>query len=219
MLQLRILCFTLPLLTFPVNAQSNAGELRLKVTGPDDLAFKTAVELVSQGNEYRHTFTTDDQGNLDAKRLPYGIYQVQIHTQGFAPVSESVEIRSALPLDRTIRLRLASASESMTVSASGTLVDPYRSGSFNEMGLQTIENRLTALPGRSMQDLVTSEPGWLYEGNAVFTHADRNIRRNSSSTVFPLPTTVPQALSPRSKPTMSNPSRFIPPAFLPNMGV
>jgi hypothetical protein len=26
---------------------------------------------------------------------------------------------------------------------------------------------LTALPGRSMQDLVNSEPGWLYEGNAV----------------------------------------------------
>ena len=29
------------------------------------------------------------------------------------------------------------------------------------------ENRVTALPGRSMQDLVNSEPGWLYEGNAV----------------------------------------------------
>jgi hypothetical protein len=26
---------------------------------------------------------------------------------------------------------------------------------------------LTALPGRSMQDLVNSQPGWLYEGNAV----------------------------------------------------
>jgi hypothetical protein len=35
------------------------------------------------------------------------------------------------------------------------------------MGLETIQNRLTALPGRSMQDLVNSEPGWLYEGNAV----------------------------------------------------
>ena len=30
-----------------------------------------------------------------------------------------------------------------------------------------IQNRLTALPGRSMQDLVNSQPGWLYEGNAV----------------------------------------------------
>jgi outer membrane receptor for Fe3+-dicitrate len=162
-----LLLLALALLPFPVHAQSNAGELRLKITDPSGLALRATVDLVSQGNEYRHTFTTDDQGNLDAKRLPFGIYQFQIQAQGFAPVSESVEIRSALPLDRTIRLKVAPVSESVKVSASATLVDPYRAGSVNELGLQTIENRLTALPGRSMQDLVNSEPGWLYEGNAV----------------------------------------------------
>jgi carboxypeptidase family protein len=167
LVQVRIFSLALLLLAPPAGAQSNAGELRLKITDPDGLALKAAVELLSQGNEYRHTFTTDDQGNLDARRLPYGIYQLQIQAQGFAPVSEPVEIRSALPLDRTIRLKVASASESVTVNASGTLVDPYRAGSVNEVGLQTIENRLTALPGRSMQDLVNSQPGWLYEGNAV----------------------------------------------------
>jgi hypothetical protein len=148
-------------------AQSTTGELRLTVTDPAGLAVRSTVELVSQSSEYRHTFATDDQGNLDAKRLPYGIYQVEIRAQGFAEVSESVEIRSALPLDRAIRLKVASVNESVNVSASGTLVDPYRAGSVNEMGLETIQNRLTALPGRSMQDLVNSEPGWLYEGNAV----------------------------------------------------
>ena len=160
--------FAVLLLALPVilHAQSN-GELRLKVTDPDGLPLKASVQLVSQGNDYRHTFTTDDQGNLDAKRLPYGLYQLQIQGLSFAPLSESIEIRSALPLDRTIRLKLASVSESVKVTASGTLIDPYRAGSVNEVGLQTIENRLTALPGRSMQALVNSEPGWLYEGNAV----------------------------------------------------
>ena len=147
--------------------QSNTGELRLTVTDPSGLGLKSAVELVSQGNQYRHTFTTDDQGLLDAKRLPYGIYQIQITLEGFASVSESVEIRSALPLDRTVRLRLASVSESVKVVESATLIDPYRAGSVNQIGSETIQNRLTALPGRSMQDLVNSEPGWLYEGNAV----------------------------------------------------
>jgi len=148
-------------------AQRNTGELRLTVTDPSGLGLKSTVELVSEANDYRYTFTTDDQGNLDARRLPYGIYQVRIQAQGFAQLSESVEIRSALPVDRTIRLKVASVSESVKVSASATLVDPYRAGSVNEMGLETIQNRLTALPGRSMQDLVNSEPGWLYEGNAV----------------------------------------------------
>jgi hypothetical protein len=165
--QVRIFSLALLLLAPHADAQSNAGELRLKITDPDGLALKTAVELVSQGNEYRHTFTTDDQGDLDAKRLPYGIYRLLVQVPGFAPVSEPVEIRSALPLERTIHLKVATASESVMVSAAATLVDPYRAGSVNEVGLQTIENRLTALPGRSMQDLVNSQPGWLYEGNAV----------------------------------------------------
>jgi len=147
--------------------QRNSGELRLKVVDPSGLAVKTTVQITSEANQYRNTLTTDDQGNLDAKRLPYGIYLVQIQAPGFALLSEPVEIRSAFPLDRTIALKVASVSESVKVTASGTLIDPYRAGSFNQMGAETIQNRLTALPGRSMQDLVNSEPGWLYEGNAV----------------------------------------------------
>jgi hypothetical protein len=148
-------------------AQSNSGELRLKVTDPAGLGVRTAVQITSEANQYRSTLTTNDQGNLDAKRLPYGIYQVQIEAPGFAPVSEQAEIRSALPLDRAIRLKVAPVSESVNVSASATLIDPYRAGSVNQLGTDAIEDRLTALPGRGMQDLVNSQPGWLYEGNAV----------------------------------------------------
>jgi hypothetical protein len=147
--------------------QRNSGELRLKVVDPAGLAVKTSVQIISEANQYRNTLTTDDQGGLDAKRLFYGIYQVQIDAPGFAQVSEPVEIRSALPLDLTIRLKVATVSQSVKVTASNTLVDPYRPGSVNQMGQETIQNRLTALPGRGMQDLVNSEPGWLYEGNAV----------------------------------------------------
>ena len=151
----------------PILSQSTTGELRLTITGPNGLGVKSTVEIVSQGNQYRNTFTTDEQGNLDAKRLPYGIYQLQIRAQGFAQDSEPVDIRSALPLDRSIRLKLGTVSESVKVTAADTLVDPYRAGSVNEIGREAIQNRLTALPGRSMQDLVNAEPGWLYEGNAV----------------------------------------------------
>ncbi|MFZ1940749.1 MAG: carboxypeptidase regulatory-like domain-containing protein [Terracidiphilus sp.] len=147
--------------------QSNSGELRLTVSDPSGHAVQTQVQLVSEANQYRYTFTTDDQGNLDARRLPYGIYQVQIQAQSFAQVSETIEIRSALPVDRAIRLKVAPVFQSLSVRASATLIDPYRAGSVNEMGSQMIQNRLTALPGRSIQDLVNSEPGWLYEGNAV----------------------------------------------------
>ena len=157
------------LLLFPVVvlAQSNIGELRLTINDPSGLGLKSTVRLVSEANQYRSTLSTDDKGYVDFERLPYGIYQVQIQAPGFAQVSGVEEIRSALPVERTIQLNVAPVSESVNVSASGTLVDPYSAGSVNEMGSQTIQNRLTAIPGRSMQDLVNTEPGWLYEGNAV----------------------------------------------------
>ena len=160
-------CLILILWAIPLFAQSNSGELRLKVVDPSGLGLKSTVELVSEANQYRDTFTTDDQGNLDAKRLPYGIYQLRIEAPGFARVSEQAEIRSALPLDRAIQLKVAPVSESVNVNASATLIDPYRAGSVNQLGAQAIQDRLTALPGRGMQDLVNSQPGWLYEGNAV----------------------------------------------------
>ena len=75
------------------------------------------------------------------------------------------KIRSAL-WTRAIQLSVAPASQMLTVHASGTLIDPYRAGSVNQIG-RTIQSRLTALPGRSIQELVNSQPGWLYEGNAV----------------------------------------------------
>ena len=37
----------------------------------------------------------------------------------------------------------------------------------SQIGSDTIEHRLSSIPGRSLQDLVNSQPGWLYEGNAV----------------------------------------------------
>ncbi|MFZ0393837.1 MAG: TonB-dependent receptor [Terracidiphilus sp.] len=139
----------------------------MTVTDPSGHAVHAQVQVVSEANQYRYTFTTDDRGEVAARRLPYGNYQIQIQAPSFAPVTEAVAIRAALPVEQTIQLKIAPVSQSVTVHASGTLIDPYRAGSVNEMGLQTVENRLTALPGRSIQDLVNSEPGWLYEGNAV----------------------------------------------------
>ncbi len=155
------------LAALPALGQSNTGELCLSVADPSGRAIETQVELVSEANQYRSTFTTDDQGNLDARRLPYGNYLVRIQAKSFAPVSEPVAIRSALPINMAIQLKVASVSQVVTVNATGTLIDPYRAGSVDEMGRETIQNRLTALPGRSIQDLVNSEPGWLTEGNAV----------------------------------------------------
>jgi len=148
-------------------AQSNTGELRLRVIDPVGLAVRSQVELLSEANHYRNVFSTDESGNLIARHLPFGVYRLEIREPDFAPVSQTLEIRSAVPLSYLVRLNLPSVATSVTVTAAETLVDPHRVGTVNQIGPDTIDNRTTSLPGRSVQDLVNSQPGWLYEGNAV----------------------------------------------------
>jgi hypothetical protein len=162
----RLIAFLL-LFVSPLFCQSNAGELRLKVTDPAGLGVKTTVQIISEANQYRNTLTTTEQGFLDVQRLPYGIYQLEIIQPGFAPVSETVEIRSSIATEYTIQLKLPSVNQSVTVTAANTLIDPDQPGAVSQIGSDTIQHRLSSLPGRSLQDLVNSQPGWLYEGNAV----------------------------------------------------
>jgi hypothetical protein len=158
---------TLILCAIPIFAQSNTGELRLKVTDSSGLAVKSVVVLVSESNQFHQAFETDDAGNAVAKRLPFGLYVVQVQQQGFAPFSDSVEVRSAIPAEHAVKLSLAAVSTSVTVHETETLIDPHSAASVNQIGTELIQDRTTSLPGRSMQDLADSQPGWLYEGNAV----------------------------------------------------
>jgi hypothetical protein len=150
-----------------LSAQSNSGELRLKVTDPAGLSARATVDISSDANEYRHRFTTDGGGAVVARPLPYGVYQIKIRAPGFAEASETIEVRSAVPLEHTIQLKLIPVTSSVSVSAENTLVDPDQAGAVSQIGAGVIQNRLSSLPGRSLQDLVNSQPGWLYEGNAV----------------------------------------------------
>ncbi|HTU32665.1 MAG TPA: TonB-dependent receptor [Candidatus Acidoferrum sp.] len=164
---LPFLC-VLPLLcVLPVFAQTNVGELRLTVTDPSGAGVKTTVRIVSEANQYQRTFTTNDHGALTIERLPYGIYALQIERSGFAESNVSVEIRSSIPTDRTVQLKVVPVSQTVKVTAANTLINPDEAGSVNQIGASFIANRVGSLPGRSIQDLVNSQPGWLYEGNAV----------------------------------------------------
>ncbi len=155
------------LVALPLFAQSNRGELRLRVTDPQGLGVKTTVHIVSEANQYHNTLATSEEGSLDVQRLPFGVYRLEIAQPGFVPVTDSVEIHSALPVERKIQLKLPSVDQSVTVNAANTLIDPDQAGSVNQIGSEFLQTRLSSIPGRSMQDLVNSQPGWLYEGNAV----------------------------------------------------
>jgi len=145
----------------------NTGELFLRVTDPAGLGLKASIALSGGSNHYQNEFTTSDAGEVDIKTLAYGIYLVRAENPGFVTTTETVEVRSALPVEQAIHLAVAPVKTSVQVAATTPLIDPPRPSSIMQIGSEQIQERVASLPGRSVQDLVNSQPGWLYEGNAV----------------------------------------------------
>ena len=155
------------LLALPLYAQSNVGELRLKVADPHGLGVKASVTIRSEAVHLQRSLATDDAGSLTARNLPFGTYQLIVESGGFSPFSGAIEIRSALPTEYKVSLGIAVLSTAVNVTGEIPLLDPEQSGSANHLEEQAIADRPASLPGRSVIDLVDSQPGWLYEGNAV----------------------------------------------------
>ena len=64
-------------------------------------------------------------------------------------------------------LTLAAVQTQVNVSAADTLLDRRQTSSEHRIGAETIQQRTTALPGRSLLDLVNTQPGWLLEANGI----------------------------------------------------
>ncbi len=147
--------------------QTNTGELRLTVTDATGLPLPGPVDVVSQANEFRQHLDTDSAGVLIIRRLPFGFYRITISRSGFAAVSDTIEIRSALPTDHHVTMILSALDTQVTVSAESTLLDPHQATSAHRIGSDTLEQRTTALPGRALPDVVNTQPGWLLEANGI----------------------------------------------------
>jgi hypothetical protein len=148
-------------------AQRVRGELHLEVHDPHGVAVAPSGELVSEANGFRRTFVAGPEGRYVAQDLPFGVYRLSLQAEGFAPWSDLVEIRSEVPVRVAVTLGVAPVTTQVQVNDSATLVDPYATGALYSVGRQSIEEHNAAQPGRELLDLVSEEPGWIYEANGV----------------------------------------------------
>jgi hypothetical protein len=148
-------------------AQRVRGELRLEVHDPRGNAVAPSGELVSEANGVRRTFVTGPEGRYVAQDLPFGVYRLSLQAVGCAPWSDLVEIRSEVPVRVAVTLGVAPVTTKVEVNDSATLVDPYATGTLYSIGRQAIEEHGAAQPGRELLDLVSEQPGWVYEANGV----------------------------------------------------
>jgi hypothetical protein len=160
-------CLFLLLLTAGQFGQTNTGELRLTVTDQAGLPVQGAVQLISESNQVRQNLETDPRGTLVAKRLPFGRYRVEVSRAGFATFAGLLDLQTALPTEYHVMLVIAPVQTQVSVGPDATLLDPRRTGAVNRIGSDTLQSRISALPGRSLPDVVNTQPGWLLEANGI----------------------------------------------------
>jgi hypothetical protein len=149
------------------SAQSATGELRLTVKDPTGAPTPASAELVNQSTHTRQSVDLPPEGRYSFRNLPYGTYRLTVNRTGFAPASELVDIRSALPLEHTVTLSVEAQNTSVEVKESATLIDPDRTSTAYYVGAQEVKERETGLAGRGLVDLVAMQPGWILEANGV----------------------------------------------------
>ncbi len=116
-----ILIFT----AITATAQSgNAGQVRGTVTDPTGAVIPNAtVRLTHAVSGFDQSASSDATGQFLFSNVPFNSYRVSVFAQGFAPLNQSFEIRSAVGVSLKLVLHIATASQTITVESTGDLAE------------------------------------------------------------------------------------------------
>jgi hypothetical protein len=120
-------CLALILILAPLYAPaegSNSSTVRGTVTDPTGAVIPGAlIHLVNEVSGLDRTTTSDAAGQFNFSNIPFNPYRMSITANGFAPLSQSFEIRSVLGTNLNLILQVAAADATVTVQSSGDLIE------------------------------------------------------------------------------------------------
>lgn len=154
-------------LAVSASAQRNSGEIRIYAMDDSGGALQAEGILTGQASDVRRAFTTDSTGKFTLRVLPWGLYRMELTRQGFSPSTTLVDVHGEHPVEVRMTLGVAPIETALVVRDSDTLLDPNRTSFIQNIGEETIRHRAATAPGRSVLELVNSQPGWLLEANGV----------------------------------------------------
>ncbi len=151
------------------SSSGNAGTVRGSVLDPSGAAVAGAtVEIGNPVSHYSLTTQTDSQGNFALNNIPFNNYHVSANATGFQTTTQDVDVRSPIPLDVKISLKLGAAKSSVTVVEAGDLIetDPVTHtdvdrGLFDKLPLESQSSSLSSL-------VTLAAPGISADSNGLF---------------------------------------------------
>ncbi len=166
-----VLSLSLLLFAVPARAQlGNSGSIDGIVKDPSGATVPNAkVEMSNPVTGYHRETTTDSDGIFHFSNIPFNPYHLVVAATGFSSQAQDVDVRSAVPANVQISLKVGAAATSVTVEASGPdLIE-------NDPSFHTdVDNSLTErLPLESQSSAVSSlvtlaSPGVVADSNGLF---------------------------------------------------
>jgi hypothetical protein len=127
------------------------------------------VEVRNPVSGFVRNAVTDAAGKFVVPNVPFNPYHVTVTGQGFAPYSGDVDVRSTVPVNVNIALKVGGAAESVTVEANGgdliettsTFHTDVDRGLFDKLPLESQSSSLSSL-------VTLSSPGIAADSNGLF---------------------------------------------------
>ena len=148
----------------------NSSTISGTITDPSGAVIPGAtVEIQNPVSHLTRTTTTDAEGKFTFPNLPLNPYHLTVNLSGFTPYVQDVDVRSAVPVDLKITMKISGSSENVTVEAeAGDLVekDPtfhtdVDRSLFDKMPLESASSQLSSL-------VTLASPGVAADSNGLF---------------------------------------------------
>ncbi|HEY5028784.1 MAG TPA: TonB-dependent receptor, partial [Candidatus Angelobacter sp.] len=158
------------LFCFRASAQTSSGTIQGVVTDPSNAVIAGAtVQIHNPVSGYDRTVTTDGSGRFSLPNVPFNPYHLTVTGKGFAATSQDVDVRSVVPVNLSVGLKVTGSTETVTVEAGGadlleadtTFHTDVDRGLFDKVPLESASSSVS-----SLVTLVT--PGVAADSNGLF---------------------------------------------------
>jgi Carboxypeptidase regulatory-like domain len=152
-----------------LRGQANSGTVRGTVLDPSGLAIVGAsVQIQNPVSHYDKTVQTDSQGKFEFDNVPFNNYHVSATAPGFQGGEQDVNVRSSLPVEARIPMTIGTATQSVTVTTAGDLVEADTT-THTDVDRELFDKLPLESSSSSLSSLVTlATPGVAADSNGLF---------------------------------------------------
>jgi len=151
-----------------VRAQGGASISGTVADSSGGVVANATVQIHNPVSGYDRSTTTDSSGNFSFANLPLNPYHLSVAATGFASFSQDVDVRSSVPIELKIGLKVAGATATVTVEGGEDLLETDSTAHtdvdrnlFDKLPLESASSSLSSL-------ITQATPGIAADSNGFF---------------------------------------------------